>query len=205
MADLRYDSEPPADLIANAVSLVWLGERLAVMGWDGGEALPGLSDPEHRTAVLDELERQGVGQVVLSRLRRTDDPAVWADGLAQLHELVEDSPAPLGEWRTMTGRLGTDLLTELVGVSKVSLARYRSGERSTPDAVAARLHHVALVVADLAGSYNDFGIRRWFARPRQALGGAAPSQLLRGQWSPEDNGPTTVSDLARSLLAAGAT
>jgi hypothetical protein len=39
--------------------------------------------------------------------------------------------------------------------------------------VAERLHWLAMVVADLAGSYNALGIRRWFERPRALLGGAA--------------------------------
>jgi hypothetical protein len=77
--------------------------------------------------------------------------------------------------------------------------------RATPDDIAARLHFLALVVGDLAGAYNDIGIRRWFDRPRTTLGGRTPRQLLRGAWNPGDAGPTKIRELARSLVAAAAT
>ena len=46
---------------------------------------------------------------------------------------------------------GGELLGCLVGVSVSSTRRYLSRARHTPDAVAARLHFIALVVGDLAG------------------------------------------------------
>jgi hypothetical protein len=71
--------------------------------------------------------------------------------------------------------------------------------------VAARLHLLALVVGDLAGSYNALGIRRWFARKRTQLGDQAPAALLEGDWDPDDAGPRRVRDLARSLVTLSAT
>lgn len=79
---------------------------------------------------------------------------------------------PDTEWKGVEPVLGADLLAQIVVVSPSSLHRYASGARPTPDYVAARLHHLALIVGDLAGSYNDIGVRRWFGRPRTQLGGA---------------------------------
>ena len=41
---------------------------------------------------------------------------------------------------------------------------YISGNRSTPDAIAARLHLLAFVVGDPRGAYNDIGVPA-LARP----------------------------------------
>ena len=116
-----------------------------------------------------------------------------------------ESPAPATEWQAMNDVLGADLLADLVGISASSARRYQSGARHTPDAIAVRLHFLALVVADLAGAYNDIGIRRWFERSRQRLGGSTPAQLLAGDWWPDDGGPSRVRELAASLASSPAT
>lgn len=90
-------------------------------------------------------------------------------------------------------------LGSLLGVSASSVQRYAAGTRATPDDVALRLHWLALVVADLSGSYNSFGIRRWFQRPRSRLKGSAPSGVLTEGWDPEDSDARAVADLAREL------
>ena len=64
---------------------------------------------------------------------------------------------------------------------------------------------LALVVGDLAGSYNDIGVRRWFHRKRTLLDGRAPAALLKGNWDPDDEGPMRVRELARELIALSAT
>jgi hypothetical protein len=61
-----------------------------------------------------------------------------------------------------------------------------------------------LVVASLNGSYNDMGVRRWFHRPRTALNGKAPSDILAGAWSSDDADVVSVRALADSLLGAAA-
>ena len=66
------------------------------------------------------------------------------------------------------------------------------------------MHFLALAVGDLAGAYNDIGIRRWFERKRTVLEGRAPAAVLRGKWQPEDPGPLQVRDLARALVASAA-
>jgi hypothetical protein len=64
---------------------------------------------------------------------------------------------------------------------------------------------VALIVGDLAGAYNEVGIRRWFGRKRSALGGKTPAALLAADWNPDDSGPQKVRELARSLVSLSAT
>jgi hypothetical protein len=97
------------------------------------------------------------------------------------------------------------MLGELVEVSAVSVRRYCSGARETPDEVADRLHFLAMLVADLAGSYNDVGIRRWMDRPRGQLAGKSPRQALGKGWHSGTTAAVRVRDLARSLTAGGAT
>ena len=110
---------------------------------------------------------------------------------------------PDSEWAPLTQALGEELLAQLVGISPSSLLRYAA--RATPDDVAARLHFLALLVADLAGGYNDYGVRRWFTRPRAALGGQAPRDLLGAGFDPEGADAARLRDLAAGLLGAGAT
>lgn len=116
-----------------------------------------------------------------------------------LGQALEDSPAPVQEWAALIPLFGVEDLARLVSVSPASLRRYASGSRPTPDAVAARLHFLARIVAELKGAYNDVGVRRWFQRKRTPLRGRSPSQILKGDWSSEDRGPRNVLDLARSL------
>jgi uncharacterized protein (DUF2384 family) len=121
--------------------------------------------------------------------------------LTRAWEAVEHSPLPDREWPRMSQLLGDDLLEDLVGTSQSSLHRYRAQERSTPDYIAERLHALTLITADLAGSYNPFGIRRWFKRPRTQLDGRAPIEVLKGEWNPEDTDFQQVKSLAAALTA----
>ncbi len=105
----------------------------------------------------------------------------------------------------MRAIFGDEALAELLGISGSSLKRYAAEERSTPSKIAERLHWVAMVVADLAGSYNDFGMRRWFERTRSQLDGRSPRKALGPEWSPSDPAAQRVRALAASLVGAGAT
>ena len=128
-----------------------------------------------------------------------------ADELRQLYEAIEESPLPESEWASMRELLDDQMLAKLLGVSRQSIHRYSSGERATPQEVAERLHVLALIVSDLAGSYNEFGIRRWFERPRSQLAGRSPSVVLKRGWSPDDDDVRRVRGLAAALVGAGAT
>jgi hypothetical protein len=147
-----------------------------------------------------ELIRLGVARHV-EQVNSTATVAEFEGAAAAIVAALEESPVPEAEWIPLSEILG-DELASLLGISLSSLARYRSGDRVTPDDVAVRLHVLAIVVSDLAGSYNDFGIRRWFRRPRTALGGRSPGEILSGKWSPDTEGVTKVQVLARSLLGA---
>ena len=101
--------------------------------------------------------------------------------------------------RTLHEVLGPTLLAGLAGISVSDVRRHMAGESSTSDMVAARFRFLGLIVGDLAGAYNDVGIRRWFERPRSQLGGSMPASLLVGNWRPNDTGPRQVRELAGSL------
>ena len=101
--------------------------------------------------------------------------------------------------------LGADLLARLLRVSAVSVRGYSSGARRIPIDVAARLHALALMVDDLGGAYNDAGVRRWFIRPRTALGNRAPVDVLTPDWRPDDPDAQLVLSLAHALAALPST
>jgi uncharacterized protein (DUF2384 family) len=156
--------------------------------------------------VARAVGRAGVGRAAAARLAATaPDPDALRSALDAFVEALRGSPVPEREWTSLAELLEPERLAELVGISVSSLRRYASGTRRTPDEVAARLHFLATVVADLVGTYNAFGVRRWFERPRSALGGRSPSQVLAGDWDLEDEGPLAVRSLARSLVGSSAT
>ncbi|MCY4241534.1 MAG: hypothetical protein OXD36_07310, partial [Rhodobacter sp.] len=117
------------------------------------------------------MAEAGIGRGFLAELQRMSrsDAALLSTLLKKINEALDQSPAPAHEWRTLQAILGMELLTRLLGVSLSSMRRYISGSRSTPDAIAARLHFLAFIVGDLGGAYNDIGVRRWFDRPRERL------------------------------------
>jgi hypothetical protein len=119
-------------------------------------------------------------------------------------EGTEHSPMPAGEWASLLETLGEDLLARLVCISPSSLRRYAAGARRAPDIVVGRLHTLALVVADLAGAYNDCGIRRWFARPRIVLEGRSPEGVLAGEWDADGPEASRVRRLAAGVVGASA-
>ncbi|MDE0241181.1 MAG: hypothetical protein OXI95_05795 [bacterium] len=153
------------------------------------------------------MAEAGIGRSFLAELHRMpcSDVARLSTLLEKISEALDQSPAPAHEWRTLQGVLGVELLTRLLGISGSSARRYISGSRSTPDAIAARLHFLAFVAGDVAGAYNDIGVRRWFDRPRERLDGNTPAQTLGDEWSPEDDGPRRVRELARALTSSPAT
>ena len=104
---------------------------------------------------------------------------------------------PASEWPALQSVLGVDLLTRLLNISTASVPGYLSGNRP-PDDVALRLHALVLMVGDLAGAYNDVGIRHWFALPHAVLENRAPGEVLTPGWMPDDPEPRQVRDLERS-------
>jgi hypothetical protein len=158
------------------------------------------------------VRRAGIAAAAAERLNGVDLNNVEAPDAAEIAPLLEmiiaaleASPVPKFEWAGLGRVFGPEELAPLINVSVSSLKRYVSGERDTPDAVAARLHFLALVVGDLSGSYNDIGVRRWFQRKRTRLDGGAPVALLKGNWDPDDDAPKRVRQLASELVSFSAT
>lgn len=196
----RLITESEARVARLAVQLVTLAETVGVVPRSTGSGV----DRDQVDAALSAFARVGVARSG-SALRNTATPDDLSRLLAEVLSAIEESPLPQYEWPSLSEVFGDDLLAKLVGVSLSSVHRYRSGERTTPDETASRLHHLALITADLAGSYNDIGIRRWFQRPRAALRGVSPSDVLSVDWSSDDASVQEVRALAASLLASSAT
>ena len=152
------------------------------------------------------LRKARIGGAVVPTLSAVaKDPALFEQCLDQLNAALEASPSPSTEWTRLLRVLDRESLARLLGISQASIRRYAATARETPDEVAARLHWLALIVGDLAGAYNEIGIRQWFERKRTQLDGRAPAQLLIGRWKPDDAGPQQVRALAAALSGSPAT
>ncbi|HVA60434.1 MAG TPA: hypothetical protein VNG13_07840 [Mycobacteriales bacterium] len=172
--------------------------------------LPGLEGPlELDRALLllafTKLSEAGVGQKSRLLLQRASGPDDYLTLLDAALEQTEQSPLPTSEWAPLIETLGEGLLADLVGISPSSLRRYATGTRTTPDQVATQLHYLALLIADLSGAYNDYGIRRWFDRPRARLDGRSPRDLLGTSFDADSGDTQRLRDLAAGLVGAGAT
>jgi transcriptional regulator with XRE-family HTH domain len=199
---------------ANTVPMATRSVRvLAIEAWRRAEAM-GLVEADARrldagdlARLVERMREAGIARGPALRLENVAVPsAEEAESLLRLViAALEASPVAKHEWPAVSRVLEPEQLASLLNISVTSLRRYLAGERETPDEVAARLHHLALIVGDLAGAYNEVGIRRWFNRPRTALDGRTPAALLAGEWTPEDAAPQQVRDLARSLVALSAT
>jgi uncharacterized protein YbjT (DUF2867 family) len=205
---VRTESEvsPLADAAVARVAADTVRKACAVGLADESPDFSSLTYPAVKRVVA-RVRAAGIGELAAASLARTDpaDVAAIARDLRQIESLLEQSPVPDTEWPRTLQLFDRDRLAPLLGISPSSAVRYAGGERVTPDAVAARLHFIALVASDLAGAYNAIGIRRWFDRPRAALGGRAPADLLTGDWAPDDEGPVRVRELARSVVESPAT
>jgi hypothetical protein len=206
MIQIRSVDDPftSHSLYRAAVSALKLAEAMGLLPEQ--EVIARL-DREIATQLLDRIARAGIGRGLQAELKspRHQDPESLEKLFERLAAALEESPAPAYEWPRLAEILGVDQLARLLQVSPSSVRRYKESARTTPDDVAARLHFIALVVGDLAGAYNDIGIRRWFERRRALLGDRAPAELLNQGWGPSDPGPARVRELARSLLASPAT
>jgi transcriptional regulator with XRE-family HTH domain len=157
-------------------------------------------------AVATRAAEVGIGEAAAASLYRAPrPPGHVAAALRELGLALEGSPMPAFEWPAMLDLFSAERLAELLGVSVASLRRYAKDERPTPDVVAARLHLLARIVAELRGAYSEVGVRRWFERPRTALRGRAPGALLTRTWDPDGADAERLLALARALTASPAT
>lgn len=193
--------------------LLTLLTRASAMGVLAGATVTQI-DAQAVQRVLTALHKQGLigaAPVALAPLLKKGplllDAATaerMADSVEQLVAVLDDSPAPASEWAPMRAVFGDEVLGDLLAIAPASLRRYAAAERATPQVTAERLHWLAMVVSDLAGSYNDFGMRRWFERPRTQLGGKSPRALLGARWTPDAKAAHQVRALAAVLSGAQA-
>jgi hypothetical protein len=145
-----------------------------------------------------------VGQDVSVALQQKRLGPKRLEGLiGQLDRSLEGSSIPDREAKELVAVFGRDGLADLLGTSQVSIGRYLTSARPWPDEIAARLHWLAMVVGDLRGGYNDFGVRRWFDRPRPQLGGRSPRRVLGSSWNPDGRPASRVREIAAALTGPG--
>lgn len=180
-----------------------LGRADAMGLLPAGEHIETLDLSSFRKAVR-HIHRAGIARNIQLNLTDASGPQLERT-LEHLNLALEESPVPEFEWNRLAEVLGLELLSRLLGISESSIRRYRANARTTPDDVAERLHFLSLVVGDLAGAYNEIGIRQWFERKRAQLDGRAPLDWLKGRWKATQPGPRRVQDLARALVASPAT
>ena len=195
----------PARISVNRL-LFEASRRAEAMGLVASNHVPS-TDLKAVRHLATQVGKAGIASATVAALNNVE--ALSQDDVAGLLKTIivalEASPVPTFEWAGVARVLDAEERASLLHVSLSSLKRYRSDERATPDAIAARLHFLALVVGDLAGSYNNIGIRRWFTRKRRLLDGRAPADVLKGEWDPDDPGPLRVRELARELVGFSAT
>jgi uncharacterized protein (DUF2384 family) len=198
-------ASPPMDALEVGPRLARALIKVEAMGClDVREPITHLDRPA-LTQLIESARKCGIGAQTGAELATTDDVLRLGQLLDQLTEELEDSPVPNHELSHLRKIFDSHSLAALLGTSERTLRRYETGERITPDPIAMRAHFLALTVGDLAGGYNDIGIRGWFRRPRKQLDGKTPAQVLQGDWNPDDRGPTLVRELASALTSLGAT
>ncbi len=209
MTDVRIKSVdgPFLDRPKSAMAACQLLHRAEYLGLLDAELVVGPLTENRVRSLVGTLASHGVASAAALRLT---DPAAFsvsdeelASLLSQVREQVAYSPLPDSEWKPMRETLGDELLAKLLDVSATSLRRYADGERTTPDPIAARLHALAMITSDLAGGYNERGMRRWFLRPRPQLDGLSPAELMAGGFDPDSETAGRVRDLAAWLVGSG--
>jgi hypothetical protein len=162
--------------------------------------------PEVVRRVARKLSRRGLASDVAAPLMGSKPSREeFARYLDAAILALDESPVPEAELGKLNAILGHELLAALLDISAASLQRYQSGSRETPDLVADRAHFLTAVTAALEGTYNEFGVRRWFERPRTVFGGRSARQSLTRRWTSQDEAARLVLSAAESLQQLGAT
>jgi hypothetical protein len=206
MAQIRIDTvEAPLDDAPLTDRAVGLLRRASALGLLEPEQLVTRLDLDLLRRIARRASAIGIGQdAAIAIGRRSIDLDEMAQLIARLDEALQESPMPAQESAELLRVFPRDDLAALLGTSAVSLGRYVAGSRAWPDQLADRLHWLALVVSDLGGAYNEFGIRRWFGRPRTQLGGRSPRDVLNANWDPDSQEVLSVRELAAKLVGVGA-
>ncbi len=196
MLAIQVASEPRAmelDTARAGVLATRLAELMGVFQRPAGSRI----DRAMVSAVIEAAAVAGLAEQVAAR-PDANDPG--EDTTRALLAALLDSPRPAAEIAHLAPIFGYPVLGRLVGASVPSLRRYAGEDRRTPDAIAQRVHLLAQLVAILRGSFNEFGIRRWFERPHPALAGRAPEEILARGLDPADPDAAAVLDAALRLL-----
>lgn len=207
MSELRIESiSDPFDEPGSAATVLQLFARAETMGLIPDTIARQDAITIDRVTVQRLLKRfREVGMASASSVRL---PTGSADDvnlvLRKALEALDASPYPPGEWDALREIAGDRLLARMLRVSESSIRRYTTGGRRTPDDVAWRLHAIGGVVSALRGSYNEYGVRRWFDRPRAPLDGRTPADVIADAESEDAVGFRRVVELATELLGAGA-
>jgi hypothetical protein len=196
---------PPLDQPDVAARVAATVRRADAMGLLGKPRAVTRLDLAGLRKLLAPVQAAGIARQPIAELADSSDAAQATRLLERVNDALTQSPWPSKEWLRAETVLGAELLSRLLGISEASLRRYRSGRRETPDDAASRLHFIVLLISDLAGAYNDIGVRRWFDRARSQLDGKAPAAFLRGAWHPEQTDAGRVRELAESLTGSPAT
>lgn len=196
--------ESPLDQPALVDPAVGLLRRALALGLLDQDQLVTRLDLELLRLIAQRASAAGIGQdAAIAILRGASTPDRLGPLIERLSEALRESPVPDRELPELLRVFPREDLAALAGTTTVSLGRYLARARKWPDELAARIHWLALVVSDLAGAYNDFGIRRWFGRERTQLGGRSPRQVLGADWVPTDPEVEQVRELAASLAGVG--
>lgn len=161
-----------------------------------------LVDPEGASEIRDRLVRlvtldpdDGDGPLDLA-----DQALMEAEAVRHIVRDLLDGAPPAGlttaaaveQIEAWLPRLGVTDLARLLGVDRRTIPRIRRGD-GPPEA---RLLVLWRLVALLRHSWTDEGVIAWFERPRLALGGQTPAQLL-DRMTTEPELERTLIDLAR--------
>ena len=196
---------PPLDRPSVVDPAVRLLRRALALGLLHGQETVDRLDLELVRRIARAASSEGIGQdAAVALLQGHPDAQSLAGLIERLDDSLAQSALPDREVPALLRVFGRDELAALAGTSSVSLGRYLSGARTWPDEVAARIHWLALVLSDLEGAYNAFGVRRWFDRQRAQLDGRSPRQVLGSQWDPSSQDVERVRQLAASLAGVGA-
>lgn len=114
-----------------------------------------------------------------------------------------DTPTATDKFNKLSNIFGQGRLVRLMHTRSHLLQGFLAGEQPLGSRYAARLDFLYEVVHDLEGSYNAFGINRWFERPRVQLGRHAPNDLLLNQaWRVEHRDVRRIRKLAKDNAAS---
>jgi len=197
--------EPPLDRPALVEPATRLLRRALALGLLGDQEKLDRLDLDLVRRIAREASTAGIGlDAAVALLHEDAGTQRFVRLIERLEDSLTESPLPTREVPELLRVFDRAELATLLGTSSVSLGRYLSGSREWPDKLAARIHWLALVVSDLHGAYNDFGVRRWFDRARAQLGGRAPRQALGSGWDPDSPEAERVRQLAASLAGVGA-